>query len=84
MSETPRIHLLRTNAADLHRRLDNANRILRAALTVDGAAREQRIGLALTDLGVAILSIEALQIELAREPRPKDSDRTPIVPARVL
>ncbi len=77
-ASSPRVHLLRTIAADLHRRVDNANRILRASMTVEGASREQRIGLALTDLSVAMLSLEALQIELAREPR-TDSDRTPIV-----
>ncbi len=78
-ASSPRIHLLRTIASDLNRRIDNANRVLRAAMTVDGASREQRIGLALTDISVAMLSLEALQIELAREPQRKDSDRTPIV-----
>ncbi len=92
-ASAPRIPLLRTIAADLHRRLDNANRVLRSAMTVEDKAREDRIGLSLSDLGVALLAIEALEIELARVPQPipavpidpgqqsisfaRDPDRTP-------
>ncbi len=80
-ASSPRVHLLRTIAADLHRRIDDADRILRASLTVEDRARDARIGLVITDLAVARLSVEALEIELARQPRPMtpppEQDRTP-------
>lgn len=69
-----------TVAGDAHRRVTEADRALRTALVVsDRAEAKRRTEMALSDLGVALLSIEALQIHLERLPVGHiDQDKTPL------
>ncbi len=64
-----RTHVLMTCATDAARRLENATRGLRAGLNLPTGEMPRRVELALADLSVATLSLEAIQAQLLADER---------------
>ncbi len=60
----PRVHLLRTMAADAYRRLDSAIITLKATGARSDSDRERDVAMALTDLDVAMMSLQAMRLAM--------------------